>query len=187
MLGLKLNHVSKRGHRTIIFDIPLTHYTPEYRLATKTMKLTWNPDRINQYKESLRGLTCTEKFQQMLYFTEADAHSEHAVNSAVNIFIEGIRSVADPLFLKTKLIGGTKDNLNRNNSKPPLADEGWVSAKQKFNIWSRKFHKNPSDNNKYNMLEVRKYFKTSSWKCRRRYDKLKTTELMGARVKNARA
>ena len=187
MLGLKLNHVSKRGHRAIVFDIPLTHYTPEYRLATKTMKLTWNPDRINQYKESLRGLTCTEKFQQMLYFTEADAQSEHAVNSAVNIFIEGIRSVADPLFLKTKLIGGTKDNLNRNNSKPPWADEGWVSAKQKFNIWSRKFHKNPSDNNKYNMLEVRKHFKTSSWKCRRRYDKLKTTELMGARVNNARA
>ena len=73
------------------------------------------------------------------------------------------------------------------NSKPPWADESWVIARHKFNIWSRKFHNNPSDNNKYNILEARKHFKTSSWKCRRRYDKPKTTELMEARVHIARA
>ena len=37
------------------------------------------------------------------------------------------------------------------------------------------------------MLEARKQFKTSSWKYRRRYDKLKTTELLEARVNNAEA
>ena len=123
----------------------------------------------------------------MLYFTEGEAQSEHAVNSAVNIFIEGTRSAADPLFLKTKLIGVTKENLNRNNSKPPWADDSWVSERQKFNTWSRKYHKNPSDNNKYNMLEARKHFNTSSWKCRRCYGKLNTTELLEARVNNAGA
>ena len=63
----------------------------------------------------------------------------------------------------------------------------WVSARQNFNIWSRKYHKNPSDINKYHMLEARKQFKTSSWKCRRNYDKLRTRELLEARVSNAKA
>ena len=77
----------------------------------KIPKQTKGIPYIVQYKESLMGLICTEKFQQMIYFTEPEAQREHAVNSAVNIFIEGIRSAVDPLFLKTKLTGVTKDEI----------------------------------------------------------------------------
>ena len=100
-------------HRAIVFEVPLTYYAPYRRITTKTTKLSWNPDFIYQYKESLTGLTCTDKFQQMLCLTEAEAHNEHLVNSAVNLFIDGLRSAADPLFLKTKYTGVTKENMNR--------------------------------------------------------------------------
>ena len=118
----------------------------------------------------------------MLNVITSGDYTAEAVNTAVHMCVDAIRSAADPLFL-TEI----KNNGSANTKKqPPWASTDWVNGKKKFYKSRDKFNSNPNEVNRKSMAEARKNFKQLSFSRRRRFENENTSKLYKAKCQNVK-
>ena len=145
-------------------------------------KLKWNSDLSQDYIQALNSDTCQGKLNDMLNVISNGDHTAGAVNEAVHMCVDAIRSASDPLFL-TQIKNSGSDN---RKSLPPWASNEWVNSKKKFYKCRDKYNSNSSESNRKSMVEARKCYKQLSFSRRRGYEKDNTSQLYKAKCQNVK-
>ena len=148
-------------------------------------RIIWKSEQISDYIHNLGSATVQQRFVTMaevIHEIPNVADPTDTVNAAVAAFTEGIRSAADPLFLKTFI---RNDGVNRPTRKrPQWATEEWGDLKKMFLRSRDKYKRNPSDINKTIMIEMRKNYKRLSKQLQNSYDNLQTRKLINSKINN---
>ena len=105
----------------------------------KTRKVTWDAEKVNNYRQNLSSEMAINKFNHMSSLLE-QAHGEPsaAVNEALSAFIDGIRSAVDPLFYKSFEVKIPSTNNKRHHKQPIWANEEWTAIRKKSSVWMKK-------------------------------------------------
>ena len=117
--------------------------------------------------------------------SDNDTRNENTGNYAVGLFVIGLRTDADPLFLK-KINSNNYDNSNFKKSIPEWADQDWISKKKNFRRCSNKYSRYPSEQNRASMVNARSSYKQTTRLCIKRHKNAQTQRLIKARFNNVK-
>ena len=172
-------------HKPLVFNVNVKYKAQLREQKKEFSKLVWDDKRLKEFVTALNDGPCTNNFSNMMNIIENGQNDEQSVNQAVNFFVDGVRSAADPIFEKKIRNYPLKPSQKYVDSKPAWANDDWVAARHAFHKWKDRYNRSPTVTNKEQMVNARKVYKNISWGCRKKYDRDQTSKLLSARLNNA--
>ena len=174
-------------HCPVEAHLKLSH-NPRCSIVSKVAeKLLWDEQKRGIFLQILCEGAAVSNFNEMLSIINyVPGERTAAVNDAVAAFTAGIRSAADPLFIKKFKVNTPQIYTNSSRQYPPWGNEEWKESRKLFYRMREKNKRYPSACNRENMASARGRFKSLSLKLKQSYDLKEIEKLLKAWVNNVK-